>query len=151
MCPFHYTAVAVSGKVGYPLTGLTTSVWWLSLQLTVLSRSATLCNWSSWWRFCVVKLLFGFCCECRGFYHTTESDIFLYLWKLKHSSTLFAFISCLTILKYTKTAWFEFPFYLQLILILLDFKKNGMFGRHRYTLQFWFQFFFYFYKKLDMS
>ena len=34
-------AVAVRGKVGIPLTGLTTPVGWLSLpQLTVLSRSA---------------------------------------------------------------------------------------------------------------
>ena len=36
VCPF-----AVSGKVGYPLTGLTTTVGWLLLlRLTVLSRSA---------------------------------------------------------------------------------------------------------------
>ena len=40
MCPFDNTAVAVSGKVGCPLTGLTTPVGWLLLpQLTVLSRS----------------------------------------------------------------------------------------------------------------
>ena len=33
--------IVMSGKVGIPLTGLTTLVWWLSLpQLTVLSRSA---------------------------------------------------------------------------------------------------------------
>ena len=41
VCPFDYTALAVSGKVGYLLTGLTTPVGWLLLlQLTVLSRSA---------------------------------------------------------------------------------------------------------------
>ena len=41
VCPFDYTAVAVSGKVERSLTGLTTPVGWLSLtQLTVLSRSA---------------------------------------------------------------------------------------------------------------
>ena len=41
VCPFHYTAFVVSGKVGIPLTGLTTPVGWLLLpQLTVLSRSA---------------------------------------------------------------------------------------------------------------
>ena len=40
-CPFDYTAVAVSGKVGIPLTGLTTPFGWLPLpKLTVLSRSA---------------------------------------------------------------------------------------------------------------
>ena len=41
VCPFDNTAVAVSGKVGCPLTGLTTPVGWLLLpKLTVLSRSA---------------------------------------------------------------------------------------------------------------
>ena len=29
--------------------------------------------------FCVVTLLFGFLCRCRGFCHRTESDIFLFL------------------------------------------------------------------------
>ena len=44
VCPFYYTSFAVSGKVGYPYTGLTTPVRWLSLlQLTVLSRSAIRC------------------------------------------------------------------------------------------------------------
>ena len=41
VCPFNYTAFAVSGKVGTPLTGLSTSVrWLLLLKLTVLHRSA---------------------------------------------------------------------------------------------------------------
>ena len=31
VCPFDYTAVTVSGKVGYPLTGLPTPVGWLLL------------------------------------------------------------------------------------------------------------------------
>ena len=36
-CPFDYTAVVVIGKVGIPLTGLTTPVWWLSLpELTAI-------------------------------------------------------------------------------------------------------------------
>ena len=34
---------------------------------------------SFWWRFCVVTLLFGFFCPCRGFCHRTESDLFLFL------------------------------------------------------------------------
>ena len=53
----------VSGRVGIPLTGLTTPVGWLSL----------------WWRFCVVWLRFRFFCGCKGFCHRTESDIFLFL------------------------------------------------------------------------
>ena len=28
---------------------------------------------------CVVTLLFGFFCGCRGFCHMTESDLFLFL------------------------------------------------------------------------
>ena len=39
----------------------------------------SLCNRSFWWRFCVVTLLFGFFCWCRGFCHRNESDLFLYL------------------------------------------------------------------------
>ena len=80
MCPFDYTAGIVSGRVGYPLTGLTTQVGWLLLlQLTVLRRSAIVVLSRFWWRFCVVKLLFGFFCECRDFvYHRTESDLFIF-------------------------------------------------------------------------
>ena len=41
MCPFDYTAFAISGKVGIPLIGLTTPVGWLSFpKLKVPSRSA---------------------------------------------------------------------------------------------------------------
>ena len=31
MCPIDGTAFVVSGKIGIPLTGLTTPVWWLSV------------------------------------------------------------------------------------------------------------------------
>ena len=41
VCPFDYTAFAVSRKFGIPLTGLTTQVGRLSLlQLTVLRRTS---------------------------------------------------------------------------------------------------------------
>ena len=42
VCPFDFTAFAVSVKVGYPYTGLTIAVGLrlFLLQLTVLSRSA---------------------------------------------------------------------------------------------------------------
>ena len=33
--------------------------------------------------FCVVTLLFGFFCRCRGFSHRIESDIFLFLFIIK--------------------------------------------------------------------
>ena len=40
VCPFDYTAFVVSGKIGIPLTDLTTPVGWLLLpQLTVLNHS----------------------------------------------------------------------------------------------------------------
>ena len=41
VCPFDCAALVFIGKVGIPLTSLTTQVRWLSLpNLTVLSRSA---------------------------------------------------------------------------------------------------------------
>ena len=86
--PFDYTAISVSGKVGRPLTGLTTPVGWLLLlQLTVLSRSGIVVKSNFWWRFHVVKLLFECFCECRGFCHRTESELFLFL--LKHLIFIF--------------------------------------------------------------
>ena len=52
VCPFDYTAVAVSGKVERSEAGLTTPVeWQLLLQLTVLSRSAIVVLSKFWWRF----------------------------------------------------------------------------------------------------
>ena len=36
--------------------------------------------------FCVVALLFGFFCGCRGFYDRTESDLFLFLLTSEQSS-----------------------------------------------------------------
>ena len=45
VCPFDYTAVALSWKFRYPFTGFTTPVGWLLLhQLTVLVGPQTLCN-----------------------------------------------------------------------------------------------------------
>ena len=35
-----------------------------------------------WWRFCVVTLLFGFFCWCKGICNRTESDLFLFLIKM---------------------------------------------------------------------
>ena len=40
----------------------------------------SLCNQSFWLRFYVAfTLFFGFFCECRGVFHRTESDLFLFL------------------------------------------------------------------------
>ena len=80
-CPFDFTTFAVSGKVGIPLTGITTPVrWLLLLQLIVLNRSAIVV---------LSKFLVAFlCCNCGvflifcwslGFCHRTESDLFLFL------------------------------------------------------------------------
>ena len=75
---FDYTIDVLSGRVGIPLTGFTTPDGWLSLpQLTVLSRSAIVVK--VFGGVCVVTLLFGFFCRCRGFCHRTESDLFLFL------------------------------------------------------------------------
>ena len=52
LCPFDYTAFAVSWKVGIWLNK--TSCWLSLLQLTNLRLSAIVvhvCNWGFWWRF----------------------------------------------------------------------------------------------------
>ena len=38
----------------------------------------SLFNRSFVWRFCVVTLLFGIFCWCKGLFHRTESDLFLF-------------------------------------------------------------------------
>ena len=55
--------------------------WWSSVpgNNAIYLGPQSLCNWSFWWRFCVVTLLFGFFCGCKGFCHRTESDLFLFL------------------------------------------------------------------------
>ena len=80
-CPFHYTAFVVSGKVGIPLTGLTSPVGWLSLsQLTVQSRCAIVVLWFLVAFVCCHVALCFFFYRCKGFYYTrTESDLFLFL------------------------------------------------------------------------
>ena len=61
VCPFDYTAFAVSGKVGIPLSGLTTPVGFLPLpNWPSLVGPQSLCNRRFWWRFNVVTLLFFF-------------------------------------------------------------------------------------------
>ena len=44
--------------------------------------------------FCVVTLLFKFFCGCRGFCHKTESDLFLFLLKVKCKDQLKCNLSC---------------------------------------------------------
>ena len=48
VCPFDFMAVAVSGKVGYPETGLTTQIAWMFSVTTAIDRpkavSQLLCN-----------------------------------------------------------------------------------------------------------
>ena len=70
MYTFDYTSFAVSGPVGMPFTGLTTP-----LQLTFLSRSSAVVKSTFWWPFCVVTLLFGVFCLCKGVCHRNESDL----------------------------------------------------------------------------
>ena len=74
MCPFYYTAFVFNGKVGIPLTGLTTPVGWLSLS-----------NWPSVRNRCVIELLcvfvlsrcfLDFSVSVGGLYHWNESDLF---------------------------------------------------------------------------
>ena len=55
MCPFDYTAFAVSGKVGIPLTGLTTPV---GLLVTPTDRPKSVRNR------CVIEVFGGVCVCC---------------------------------------------------------------------------------------
>ena len=77
VCPFDYTAVAVSGKVDrFNHTSWVTAV-------TPTDRPRSVRN------SCVIKVFggvfmlsrcfFGLFCGCRGFCHRTESDLFLFL------------------------------------------------------------------------
>ena len=54
VCPFDCTAFAVSGKVGIPLTGLTTSNW--VAMVTPTDRHKSVCNR------CVIEVLVAFLC-----------------------------------------------------------------------------------------
>ena len=80
VCPFDYTVVVVSGKVELSLTGLhhqwggcCYSYW------PCLVGLQPLCNRIFGGDFCVIALLFGFFCGCRGISHITESVLFLFL------------------------------------------------------------------------
>ena len=53
--------------------------WSLAFIRRIIYEFFTIFNRSFWWRFCVVTLVFGFFCQCRGFCHRTESDLFLFL------------------------------------------------------------------------
>ena len=56
VCPFDYTAFAVSGKVGIPLTGLTTSNWVAIVTPTDRHKSVR--------NRCVIEVLVAFlCCQ----------------------------------------------------------------------------------------
>ena len=50
---------------------------------------------------CVVTLLFGFFCGCRGFCHKTESDLFLFL-SMAFSTYIYIYIYIYNILQMNK-------------------------------------------------
>ena len=80
VCPFDFTAVAVSGKVERSLTGLTTPVGLTAVTPTYRPKSVrSMCNRSFGGLFYVVTMLFGLFCGCRGFCHRTESDRILFI------------------------------------------------------------------------
>ena len=80
VCPFDYTAVAGNGKAG-PVNQVNHTSWVTVVTPTdrpksVRNRSVIelFCG-----VFCVVTLPFWHLCWCMGFYHRTESDLFLFL------------------------------------------------------------------------
>ena len=72
---------SVSGKVGIPLTGLTTPVGWLSLPPTDRPKSVRSRYVIEIFGgvFVMSRCFFGFFCGYRNFGHGTESDLFLFL------------------------------------------------------------------------
>ena len=82
VCPFDYTAVAGSGKVG-PINQVNHTSWLAVVTSTDRPKSVRnrcvielFCD-----VVCVVTLPFRHFCWCRGFCHRTESDLFLFLLK----------------------------------------------------------------------
>ena len=67
VCPFDYTAFAVSGKVGYPLTGLTTPVWWLITPTDRPKLVRNRCVIEVFVGVCVLSFGFRICCWYSGF------------------------------------------------------------------------------------
>ena len=82
VCPFDYTAVAGSGKVG--LVNQVNHISWVAV-VTPTDRPKSVRNCCVIDLFsgvlCVVTLPFWHFCWCRGFCHMTESDLFLFLFK----------------------------------------------------------------------
>ena len=80
MCPFDYTAVAGSGKVG-PVNQVNHTSW--MAVVTPTDRPKSVRNRCVIELFCavvcVVTLPFWHFCWCRGFCHKTELDLFLFL------------------------------------------------------------------------
>ena len=78
-CPFDYTAVAKSGKVG-PVNQFNHTSW--VAVVTPTNRPKSVHNRCVIELFCgvvcVVTLPFWHFCWCRGFFHRTGSDIFLF-------------------------------------------------------------------------
>ena len=87
VCPFDYTAVVGSGKVG-SINQLTTPVGWpqlLQSQKSVRNRCVIelFCG-----VVCVVTLPFWHFCWYRGFCHGTESDLSFFFSEHYHSKVL---------------------------------------------------------------
>ena len=80
MCPFDYTAVVGSGKVG-PVNQVNPTSW--VTVVTPTDRPKSVRNRCVIELFCdvvcVVALPFWHFCWCIGFCHRTESDLFLFL------------------------------------------------------------------------
>ena len=91
MCPFDYTAVAVSGKVERLVNRFNHTSWVTAVTPTDRPKSVRSgCVIKVFGGvFIVVTLLFGLFCGCRGFCHRTESDLFPFsLIKVKMSKAL---------------------------------------------------------------
>ena len=89
VCPFDYTAVAGSGKVG-PVNQVIHTSWVAVVTPTDRPKSVrNRCVIELFWGVvCVVTLPFWHFCWCRCFCHWTESDLFLFLLQLTDETIL---------------------------------------------------------------
>ena len=73
-----------------------------SITVTPTDRPKSVCNRcviDVFGRFCVVILLVGFFCGCRGYWHRTRSDIFLFLLQLFKICSILIHINACTSLR----------------------------------------------------
>ena len=104
VCPFDYTAVAGSVKVG-PVNQVNHTSWVVVVTLTDRPKTVrNRCKSNFLWRCLCCRFAF-LTILCRGFCHRTESDLFLFLLKMMARRTKYKHV--LDIFKLNTTEYFK--------------------------------------------